>query len=106
VLVPILLCTWLEGIYAWDMAAAFRILGQPSKVKVADRFGAVFQAQVPLDERKFPKGAWYQQQSCWDLCRQEERDAAAQLPRTSDGLWTKWRTASSRWAKVMAKKHR
>jgi hypothetical protein len=68
------------------MAAAFRILGQPSKVKVADRFGAVFQAHIPLDERKFPKGAWYQQQSCWDLCRQEERDAAAQLPRTSDGL--------------------
>ncbi|KAF8189584.1 hypothetical protein K438DRAFT_1832839 [Mycena galopus ATCC 62051] len=106
VLVPTLPQTWPEGIYARDMAAAFRIAGSNSKVKVADRFGAVFQAHVPLHERKFPKGAWYQQQSCWDLCQQEERDAAVQLPCTSDGLWTTWRAASSGWAQVMAKKRR
>ncbi|KAF7350577.1 hypothetical protein MSAN_01617700 [Mycena sanguinolenta] len=73
---------------------------------MADRFGEIFQAHVPVKDRKFPKGTWYQQLAWWDLCSQEERDIAAELPRTPDGLWTTWHSASSGWAEVLAKKRK
>ncbi|KAJ7633784.1 hypothetical protein DFH06DRAFT_1221670 [Mycena polygramma] len=90
---------WPEGIYARDMATAFRMILPSSKTPIADRFQEVFQ-------RPFPKGAWYQQVKAWNGCEQQERDAAMLLPRTHAGLWTEWRLNTTGWAKVCAaKKH-
>ncbi|KAJ7708478.1 hypothetical protein B0H14DRAFT_3903025 [Mycena olivaceomarginata] len=81
--------TWPEGMYVRDMLTGFRLVGSKN---VADRFASVF-------GRTFPHGAWYQQQRAWKYSSQEERDHAAQLPRTSDGLWSTWRSTSSGWAR-------
>ncbi|KAJ7831640.1 hypothetical protein B0H13DRAFT_2679311 [Mycena leptocephala] len=91
--------TWPEGMYARDMAAAFRLIAV-GKGSVPDRFKDVF----GLDD--FPKGTWYQQQRAWKRSSQEERDSAMALPRTFNGLWTEWRTKSTGWAIVCAEKRR
>ncbi|KAF7371583.1 hypothetical protein MVEN_00013700 [Mycena venus] len=87
---------WPEGMYARDMVAGFRLVGSKN---VAERFASVF-------GREFPQGAWYQQQRAWKYSSQEERDNAAQLPRTFDGLWSTWRSTSSGWARVCTEKRR
>ncbi|KAJ7504090.1 hypothetical protein B0H11DRAFT_2187529 [Mycena galericulata] len=91
--------TWPEGMYARDMAAAFRLLAG-GKGSVPDRFKDVFGLA------DFPKGTWYQQQRAWKRSSQEERDSAMALPRTFNGLWTEWRTKSTGWAIVCAEKRR
>ncbi|KAF8151866.1 hypothetical protein K438DRAFT_1778685 [Mycena galopus ATCC 62051] len=88
--------TWPEGMYARDMAAAFRLVGNK---QVPENFLAVF--GIP-----FPKGAWYQQQRAWKQSSQEERDRAAALPRTANGLYTVWRDTSSGWAHILNNKPR
>ncbi|KAJ7866558.1 hypothetical protein B0H14DRAFT_3593042 [Mycena olivaceomarginata] len=88
--------TWPEGMYARYMVTGFQLVGSKN---VADRFASVF-------GRTFPHGAWYQQQRAWKYSSQEERDHAAQLPRTSDGLWSTWRSTSSGWARVCKEKKR
>jgi len=87
---------WPEGMYARDMTAAFRLVGNK---RVAENFAAVF--GIP-----FPSGTWYQQQRAWKHSSQEERDRAAELPRTADGLYTVWRDTSSGWARILNEKKR
>ncbi|KAJ6578423.1 hypothetical protein B0H19DRAFT_1253661 [Mycena capillaripes] len=88
--------TWPEGMYARNMAAAFRLVGSK---QVAESFTAVF--GIP-----FPSGTWYQQQRAWKKSSQGERDKAAELPRTADGLYTVWRDTSSGWAHILKEKKR
>ncbi|KAJ7811686.1 hypothetical protein B0H14DRAFT_3880002 [Mycena olivaceomarginata] len=66
---------------------------------MAERFVSVF-------GREFPHGTWYQQQRAWKYSSQAEQDNAAQLPRTSDGLWSTWRNTSSGWDRVCTEKRR
>jgi hypothetical protein len=66
---------------------------------MAERFVSVF-------GHEFPHGTWYQQQRMWKYSLQAERDNAAQLPCTSDGLWSTWRNTSSGWERVCTEKRR
>ncbi|KAJ7147833.1 hypothetical protein C8R43DRAFT_1108187 [Mycena crocata] len=88
---------WPEGVYACDMAAAFRSI--PPK-DVSNGFMTFFGL------KHFPKGAWYQQQRAWKACIQTERDEAKNLPRTFAGLWTEWRTNTQGWGVILAEKKR
>ncbi|KAJ7870362.1 hypothetical protein B0H13DRAFT_2350456 [Mycena leptocephala] len=102
VLVPSGFGAWPDGIYARDMARAFSFINSKSKpnTSLPERLQSVFATS------KFTKQTWYQQCNAWKACNQEERDAAADLPRTHEGLWTTWRMTTSGWAKVMQdKKH-
>ncbi|KAK7024011.1 hypothetical protein R3P38DRAFT_2955830 [Favolaschia claudopus] len=100
VLNPAGLGTLPDNIYARDMAAAFGMIIPKSAVPVSDRFKTVFQTS------HYPKGTWYQQVRAWKNSEQAERDEAAQLPRTSAGLWTIWRARSTGWAAVTEQKRR
>ncbi|KAJ7794521.1 hypothetical protein B0H14DRAFT_2598488 [Mycena olivaceomarginata] len=66
---------------------------------MAERFVSVF-------GHEFPHGTWYQQQRMWKYSLQAERDNAAQLPCTSDGLWSTWRNTSSGWERACMEKRR
>ncbi|KAK7014294.1 hypothetical protein R3P38DRAFT_3003083 [Favolaschia claudopus] len=94
VLNPIGCGAWPDGMFARDMAKGFGLVGSS---KVADRFVDVFGGT-------FPKGTWYQQQRAWKYSSQAERDQAAALPRSAEGLWTVWRGKSSGWARVCEEK--
>ncbi|KAJ7934146.1 hypothetical protein B0H13DRAFT_2306161 [Mycena leptocephala] len=67
--------------------------------RVAENFATV--VGIP-----FPSGTWYQQQRAWKYSSQEERDRAARLPRTADGVYTVWRDTSSGWARILNEKKR
>ncbi|KAJ7891856.1 hypothetical protein B0H14DRAFT_3854936 [Mycena olivaceomarginata] len=88
---------WPEGVYAQDMVAAIGMIKPKTAVPIAERFEAVF-------GREFPRSAWYQNLRAWKACEQDERDAAAGLPRSAAGLWTVWRSTTTGWAKVCTTK--
>ncbi|KAF8125854.1 hypothetical protein K438DRAFT_1822709 [Mycena galopus ATCC 62051] len=90
--------TWPEGMYARDMAAAFRLIVAGGEDLLSERFKTIF--RLP----EFPKHTWHKQFRTWKRSSQEERDRATKLPRTFDGLWSEWRKSSTGWASVSGKR--
>ncbi|KAF8193158.1 hypothetical protein K438DRAFT_1934871 [Mycena galopus ATCC 62051] len=90
--------TWPEGMYARDMAAAFRLTVAGGEDLLSERFKTIF--RLP----EFPKHTWHKQFRTWKRSSQDERDRATKLPRTFDGLWSEWRKSSTGWASISGKR--
>ncbi|KAJ7820537.1 hypothetical protein B0H14DRAFT_2599927 [Mycena olivaceomarginata] len=92
--------SWPGGIYARDMAFAFKEIfsSKGSDDEVADRFRRVFPNVT------YVKATLYRQRTFWVDTTQSERDVGENMARDGDGLWTKWRAASSGHQKFKSKK--
>ncbi|KAJ7234134.1 hypothetical protein C8J57DRAFT_1480094 [Mycena rebaudengoi] len=90
--------TWPQGIYARDMAFAFKRITGRGNDEVEDRFKKVFPGV------EYKKATFYCQLGFWKDSTQQERDAATNMPRNGDGWWTTWRGTSSGQQKFNARK--
>lgn len=80
---------WPDGMYARDMAKGFKLMHDAPGEKQAQRFAVVFPGQ------KFVKATFFRHRAVWKDSRVAEREAAASLPRTEDGLWSLWHASAS-----------
>jgi hypothetical protein len=85
---------WPVGVFAQDMAVALAKMGEATGNILEERFADAFPAH------KFVKGTFFKNRNAWRWSTQAERNAAQEAPRNADGLWTKWRAASSGWLKL------
>ncbi|KAF8175740.1 hypothetical protein K438DRAFT_1847616 [Mycena galopus ATCC 62051] len=92
--------SWPRGIYTRDMAFAFKKIfsSQGSDDEVTDRFCHVF------PNITYVKATLYRQRTFWVDSTQSEHNVGENMARDSDGLWSKWRAASSGHKKFKMKK--
>lgn len=82
---------WPNGIYVRDMAKAFEMLA-PCSQRLQERFLEVFQG------KPWKESTYHKNQSFWMKLPVHIRQQAGNLPRTEDGIWTKWRKTQPGWA--------
>ncbi|KAF8198217.1 hypothetical protein K438DRAFT_1824033 [Mycena galopus ATCC 62051] len=92
--------SWPGGIYTCDMAFALKKIfsSQGSDDEVADRFCHVFPNVTYI------KVTLYHQRTFWVDLTQSKHNIGENMARDSDGLWSKWRAASSGHKKFKMKK--
>ncbi|KAF7324004.1 hypothetical protein MKEN_00622400 [Mycena kentingensis (nom. inval.)] len=89
---------WPGGVYARDMAFAFKEIGSGRNDKeIEERFAAVFPGV------SYVQSTFYRQRSFWQKSTQEERDAGERMARTKDGDWVVWRRKLSGHVAFMSK---
>ncbi|KAF8160311.1 hypothetical protein BJ912DRAFT_1101217 [Pholiota molesta] len=84
---------WPNGMYVRDMAKAFELLASGgSKVVLQDRFVHIFQG------KPWKESTYHKNRAFWTKLPLHVRQQAGNLPRTEDGLWTKWRRNQPGWS--------